>query len=162
MAAKLAYNLEIAMWKQLTLGSALVLFASGVSMPGVGSAAQEPAAADWKVPPEVAKQVNPVKPTAASQARVKKLYGFDCAMCHGTSGDGKGDLAADMKLSLKDWRDPGSLKDMTDGELNYIISKGKGKMPAGADQMKPDEIWNMVSYVRAFAGKSASAKAKEE
>jgi mono/diheme cytochrome c family protein len=161
MAAKLAYSLEIAMWKRMTLGSALVLMGSGWWVPGGGSAAQEPAAADWKVPPELAKQVNPVKPTAASQARAKKLYGFDCAMCHGTSGDGKGDLAADMKLSLKDWRDPASLKDMTDGELNYIISKGKGKMPAGADQMKPDELWNMVSYVRSFAGKSTSAKATE-
>jgi mono/diheme cytochrome c family protein len=161
MAAKLAYSLEIAMWKWMTLGSALVLLGSGLWVPGGGSAAQEPAAADWKVPPEAVKQVNPVKPTAASQARAKKLYGFDCAMCHGTSGDGKGDLAADMKLSLKDWRDPASLKDMTDGELNYIISKGKGKMPAGADQMKPDELWNMVSYVRSFAGKSTSAKATE-
>ncbi len=161
MAGKLAYSLEIAMWKQLTLGSALVLFEAGVLMPGRGNAVQEPASGEWKVPPEVAKQVNPVKPTAASQARAKKLYGFDCAMCHGTNGDGKGDLAGDMKLSLKDWRDPASLKDMTDGELNYIISKGKDKMPAGADQMKPDEIWNMVSYVRSFAGKSASAKAKE-
>ena len=161
MAGKLAYSLEIAMWKQLTLSSALVLFASSMLAPHGGSAAQEPAAADWKVPPEAAKQVNPVKPTAASQARAKKLYGFDCAMCHGTNGDGKGDLAGDMKLSLKDWRDPASLKDMADGELNYIIAKGKGKMPAGAEQMKPDEIWNMVSYVRSFAGKSASAKAKE-
>jgi mono/diheme cytochrome c family protein len=157
MAGKLACNLENAMWKQLTLSSALVLFASGVLVWN-GSAGQEPAAAEWKVPPEAAKQVNPVKPTAASQARAKKLYGFDCAMCHGTNGDGKGDLAADMKLSLKDWRDPAALKDMSDGELNYIITKGKGKMPAGADQMKPDEIWNMVSYVRSFAGKRVSAK----
>ena len=146
------------MWKQLTLRSALVLFASGLSVCGGGSAAQDPAASEWKVPPEAAKQVNPVKPTAASLAHAKKLYGFDCAMCHGTKGDGQGDLAADMKLSLKDWRDPAALKDMSDGELNYIITKGKGKMPAGADQMKPDEIWNMVSYVRSFAGKSTSAK----
>jgi len=157
MAGKLACCLENAMWKQLTLSLALVVFASGVMMWN-GNAAQDPAAAEWKVPPEAAKQVNPVKPTATSQARAKKLYGFDCAMCHGEKGDGQGDLAADMKLSLKDWRNPATLKDMSDGELNYIITKGKGKMPAGADQMKPDEIWNMVSYVRSFAGKSGSAK----
>ncbi len=149
------------MWKQMTLCSALVLFVPGVPSSPAGTSAQEPAGSEWKVPPEAAKEANPVKPTAASQARAKKLFGFDCAMCHGTNGDGKGDLAADMKLSLKDWRDPASLKDMTDGELNYIITKGKGKMPAGAEQMKPDEIWNMVSYVRSFAGKSAAAKAKE-
>jgi hypothetical protein len=27
-----------------------------------------------------------------------------CAMCHGDEGDGKGDLAVQMKLELKDWR----------------------------------------------------------
>ena len=29
-------------------------------------------------------------------------------------------------------------------------------MPAGADQMKPDEIWTMVNYVRTFADKTAT------
>jgi mono/diheme cytochrome c family protein len=149
------------MWKQLTVFSAWVLLGPGTSSPQTGGAAQEPAAGEWKIPPEAAKQVNPVKPTPASLARAKKLYGYDCAMCHGTEGDGKGDLADQMKLNLKDWRDAGSLKEMTDGELNYIIAKGKGKMPAGAEQMKPDEIWNMVSYVRSLGGKGGSAKAKE-
>lgn len=148
------------MWKQLTLVSALVLLGPGASIPQ-GASAQEPPAADTKVPPEAAKQVNPVKPTPASLAKAKKYYGFDCAMCHGTSGDGKGDLADQMKLTLKDWRDPASLKNMTDGELYYIVAKGKGKMPSGDEQMKPDEIWNMVSYIRSFAGKSAPEKEKE-
>jgi mono/diheme cytochrome c family protein len=59
---------------------------------------------------------------------------------------------------LKDWRDSSALKDLTDGELFYIISKGRGQMPPGAEQMKPDEIWTMVVYVRSFADKSAAAK----
>jgi mono/diheme cytochrome c family protein len=124
------------------------------------STAQTPApAADAKIPAEAANQVNPVKqPSAASLAHIKKLYGYDCAMCHGAKGDGQGDLADSMKLKLKDWRDSSSLKDLTDGELFYIISKGRGQMPPGAEQMKPDEIWTMVVYVRSFADKSAAAK----
>jgi mono/diheme cytochrome c family protein len=161
MAAKSADGLELTMWKQLTLFSAVVLLASGVLLPKVVTPAQEPASAEWKMPPEAANQANPVKSTAASLAKAKKLYGYDCAMCHGSNGNGKGDLADQMKLSLKDWRDPASLKEMTDGELSYIITKGKGKMPAGGEQMKPDEVWNMVNYVRSFAGKGAAAKAKE-
>jgi mono/diheme cytochrome c family protein len=161
MAAKLARGLEIAMWKQLTLVSALVLLVPGALWSQTGTAAQEPAGNEGKIPPEAARQVNQVKPTPASQAKAKKFFGYDCAMCHGTKGDGKGDLAGDMKLSLKDWRDPASLKDVTDGELNYIITKGKGKMPGGSEQMKPDEIWNMVIYVRSFAGKGASTKMRE-
>jgi hypothetical protein len=36
-------------------------------------------------------------------------------MCHGENGNGKGDLVADMELSMKDLRDPATLKDMSDG-----------------------------------------------
>ena len=61
------------------------------------------------------------------------MYGYNCAMCHGKTGDGKGDLVADMKLELLDWREASSQK-MTDGELFWIISKGKGKMPGEGDR----------------------------
>jgi mono/diheme cytochrome c family protein len=161
MAAKLACGLELTMWKQLIAFSALVFLLRGAPLLQTETAAQEPASAEGKMPPEASKQVNPVKSTPALLAKAKKLYGYDCAMCHGTNGDGKGDLADQMKLNLKDWRDPASLKEMTDGELSYIITKGKGKMPAGEEQMKPDEVWNMVNYIRTFAGKGAAAKAKE-
>jgi hypothetical protein len=58
-----------------------------------------------------------------------------------------------MKPPLKDWRDPASLKDLSDGELFYIIQKGKAQMPSEGDRAKPDDIWNMVTVVRAFAKK---------
>jgi len=112
------------------------------------------------VPPEIAKQTNPVKPTAASLALAKKTFGFDCAMCHGKDGDGQGDLAADMKLKMLDYRDPAALKDKTDGELFYIIQKGKGEMTGEGDRAKSEEIWSLVNYVRSLAKKEAPAKAK--
>jgi len=115
-----------------------------------------------KIPPEAAKEVNPVKPTPASQAQAKKTYGYDCAMCHGADGDGKGDLAVDMKLKIPDYRDPASLKDLTDGEMFYIIKNGKGDMPSEGDRAKPDEIWNLVIYIRSLAKKDSSAKPKPD
>lgn len=146
------------MWKQLSLLSTFVLLGTVVIWQQAFTSAQEPPpAADAKIPAEAAKQVNPVKATPASLAHIKKLYGYDCAMCHGKDGNGQGELADTMKLKLKDWREGASLKDMTDGELFYIISKGRGQMPPGAEQMKPDEIWTMVIYVRSFA----AGKAKE-
>jgi mono/diheme cytochrome c family protein len=119
-----------------------------------------PPAADFKIPPDAAKQANPVKPTAESLAKGKKTFGIDCAMCHGKTGDGKGDLAADMKLNLRDYRDPEALKSMTDGELYYIIKNGKGDMPAEGDRAKGDETWNLVNYVRSLAKKEGDAKDK--
>ena len=98
--------------------------------------------------------VNPVRPTAESQAHAKAIYGYDCAMCHGANGNGKGDLVEELKLTeIKDFTDPAALKGVQDGELFYAIKNGKGKMPGEGDRAKPDEIWNMVILVRSFAKK---------
>jgi mono/diheme cytochrome c family protein len=81
------------------------------------------------------------------------MYGYDCAMCHGANGSGKGDLAVEQKLSLKDFTDPAALKDMSDGELFSIIKNGKGQMTAEGDRLKTEDLWNMVILVRSFAKK---------
>ena len=103
---------------------------------------------------------NPIPLTAESLAEARKMFGYNCAMCHGKSGDGKGDLAADMKLELRDWRDPASLEKLTDGELFWIISNGKGKMPGNGERDKERMRWNYVNLVRSFAKKDAAAADK--
>jgi mono/diheme cytochrome c family protein len=106
------------------------------------------------VPPEAAQLANPVKPTPESIALGKKYYGYDCAMCHGANGDGKGDVAVDEKLKIGDFRDPATLKDKTDGELFYVLKNGHGQMPAEPIRLKQDELWNLVNYVRSLSRKS--------
>ncbi|MGA9888405.1 MAG: cytochrome c, partial [Candidatus Acidiferrales bacterium] len=66
----------------------------------------------------------------------------------------------DMNLKLADYRDPAALKEFTDGEIFYIIKNGKGQMTGEGDRAKPDEIWNMVNYVRSFAKKGAVTASK--
>ena len=106
-----------------------------------------------KIPPEDAAKVNPVKPTAESLAKGKKMYGYDCAMCHGKDGDGKGDMASDYK-NVTDFTNPDALKNRTDGELFYVTRNGKGEnMPPEGDRAKNEDIWNMVNYVRSFKKK---------
>ncbi len=130
---------------------ALLLFARSPQQPAATPAA--PPAAASSIPPEAARMVNPVKPTAESQTHAKKVYGYDCAICHGANGNGKGDVVGDLKLTLKDYTDPAALKDMSDGELFYIIKNGKGQMPGEGDRAKPDDLWNMVILVRSFSKK---------
>ncbi len=103
-------------------------------------------------PPEIRARANPVKPTPESLAKGKKMYVIDCAMCHGDKGDGKGDMASDIK-NVTDFTNPDALKNRTDGELFHIIRHGKGDMPPEGDRAKDEEIWNLVNYVRAFAKK---------
>lgn len=109
---------------------------------------EKPAAATTA---DAGKLMNPTKATPESIALGKKAYGVDCAMCHGKAGAGDGDLAVDMKLKLRDYRDPESLKSMTDGEIFTIIDKGKGQMSGEEGRMKPPQIWDVVNYVRSLA-----------
>jgi len=103
------------------------------------------------IPAEAAKQANPVKSSPESIARAKKWWTIDCTMCHGKEGDGKGDVAAEMKLKIADFTDPNTLKDRTDGEIFYIIKNGHEQMPPEGDRVKPEENWDLVNYVRSLA-----------
>ena len=111
------------------------------------------AAADDKIPAADAARVNPVKSSAEGLAEARKVFGYDCDMCHGAKGDGKGDVVESMKLTLHDWRDPATLASLTDGEIFYIITKGKGKMMAEGDRVPEKLRWNLVNLVRAMAAK---------
>ena len=110
--------------------------------------------------PAGADRKNPVTPTPENLASARKMFGYDCAMCHGTAGDGKGDMVESMKLTMKDWREPTALKTISDGEMFEIIAKGKGKMTGEGDRLPANQVWGMVNYVRSLAKKgNASAPA---
>jgi mono/diheme cytochrome c family protein len=144
---------------------AVLLAAAGIGFaqqsndkPKEGQAAEAPPA---PVPADAATKKNPVKPTSEGLAEARKLYGYHCAMCHGKDGDGKGDLATDMKLELKDWRNASTISNFSDGELFYIITNGRGKMVGGeGDRTKEEVRWNLVNLVRSFGQKSAQEAAK--
>lgn len=145
-----------------TLLNVCLLFLLG--LPAVGQQGQtspKPApAAPYTIPPDAVTQANPTKPTPESLAEGKKWYGYDCAMCHGRSGDGKGDVATDMKLKIADFTDPATLKQRTDGELFYIIKNGKGDMPPEGNRLKSDGLWNLVNYVRSLPKKEPPPQSK--
>ena len=131
----------------------LVLLCGVLAAAAQGSQSHLQPAPSAPVPADAARQVNPVKPTPDSIAQGKKYYGYDCAMCHGENGDGKGEVAVEEKLKLKDYRDPAALQNMTDGELFYIIKNGRGQMPPEGDRVKPPELWNLVNYIRSLSKK---------
>src|SRR5438270_13489480 len=122
--------------------------------------AQQPAGtpvAAANVPADAAQMANPVKATPEALARGKKIYGYDCAMCHGATGDGKGDLVADMKLSLKDYTDPTALKDLSDSQIYSIIKDGKCKMTGKCYNAKQDVILALWYVLRSFSMKNSTS-----
>jgi mono/diheme cytochrome c family protein len=133
------------MFKSMLSAFAIMLF--GITAWSIsGPVPQEKASSPASV------QVNPVKPTAQSQARARQIYTVDCAMCHGANGNGKTGLAADMNLTLGDWSDPKTLAGRTDQDLFTIIRDGKDKMPSEPEgRAKDSEVWNLILYIRAMA-----------
>ena len=129
---------------------ALLLLLPTIALHQQAADAPKPAV-DSPIPAADAAKVNPVKATPVSLARARKVYGYDCAMCHGATGNGKGDLAAGT--NLKDYTDPAALHDFTDGQLFYIIQNGRGQMQGEVGRQTDPEIWNMVILVRSFSHK---------
>ena len=116
--------------------------------------ATTPAAASPATAP--VKKENPVKSSPEVLAAAKKVFGYDCAMCHGESGNGKGDLVESMSLKMKDWHDPAVLSGISDGDIYDLIVKGKDKMVGEGDRLAPAKVWGLVHYVRTFQKKSAT------
>lgn len=148
------------MLKSLLTASLMLLVAFAASAQQGQTTPQAAPVAPYVIPPEAVHQANPVKATPESLAEGKKWYGYDCAMCHGKDGDGKGGVGADMKLKVSDFTNPATLKERTDGELYYVIKTGKGDMPPEGKRMKPEELWNLVNYVRSLAKPTAAPENK--
>jgi mono/diheme cytochrome c family protein len=113
---------------------------------------------EYKITPEDVARKNPVKSSPEGLAEARKVFGYDCAMCHGDNGDGKGEVVESMKLTMHDWRDPATLEGKTDGELFFIITKGKGKMMGEGDRQAEKLRWNLVNLVRSLAAKGGTQK----
>ncbi|MGC2529613.1 MAG: cytochrome c [Candidatus Acidiferrum sp.] len=73
------------------------------------------------------------------------LFKAKCAACHGA--DGKGDTGMGKMYKI---RDLGSadVQKQSDAELTTIISDGKNKMPGYSKSLKPDEIKELVGFIR--------------
>ena len=84
-------------------------------------------------------------PFAQAQSGGAAVYKTKCAGCHGA--DGKGATAVGKANNI---RDLGSadVQGQSDDALAGIIGNGKGKMPAYGKSLKPDQIKDLVAYIR--------------
>jgi mono/diheme cytochrome c family protein len=82
---------------------------------------------------------------AQGQGGGEALYKSKCAGCHGP--DGKGQTAVGKADNI---RDLGSaeVQGQSDDAIAGIIGNGKGKMPAYGKSLKPDQIKDLVAYIR--------------
>ena len=83
------------------------------------------------------------------------LYKRQCVMCHGATGVGDGPAAKSLKGKLPSLMDKAVMAKLTDAQIHEAIAAGKkttvGNMPALGKRLKPEEITDVVHYVRTLA-----------
>ena len=77
-----------------------------------------------------------------------------CMKCHGA--DGRGQTKVGKKLGLKDYTDAKVQAEMNDEHMTKVIAEGvmgksgKEQMKAYAPDLTPDEVKDLVAYIRKF------------
>lgn len=86
-----------------------------------------------------------------SQSGGESVFKAKCVACHGADGKGKTAIGKANKMN-----DLGSadVQKQSDADLTAIIANGKSKMPAYAKSLKPDQIKDLVTYIRSFGKKA--------
>jgi len=111
------------------------------------------AGSDWRAPPAAANRPNPVAGNANATALGAKLYAANCLTCHGPTGHGDGPGAAALEKKPADLaariRETGE----KDGELFWKISEGRAPMITWKGALSETQRWELVNYIRTFAGK---------
>lgn len=86
----------------------------------------------------------------AAQDNAASLFKSKCVMCHGE--DGSGNTSSGKALKAKDLRSA-ETQSKSEAELTEVITKGRNKMPAFGQTLRPDQIQQLVAYVRHMAKK---------
>lgn len=79
---------------------------------------------------------------------VKKIYASDCRECHGQNGEGGPVKLKDgSKLKVPSLREGHALRH-TDTEFVKQINKGGDGMPAFADKLTPEQVNELIKFIR--------------
>jgi mono/diheme cytochrome c family protein len=93
---------------------------------------------------------NSVAADARSLDNGRKLYQINCAVCHGTTGQGNGAAVRYGMAGIALVND--RVRAMSDGYIWGMIRNGRGLMPA-YNRIEELERWDVVNYVRGLQGR---------
>ena len=88
--------------------------------------------------------------------RGEQRYNIHCAVCHGTSGNGKGVTSKYGILTAFNLQQPGALDPANaaafraDGAIFDVITNGKGLMGGYGGNITVRDRWAIVAYIRAL------------
>jgi len=87
---------------------------------------------------------SPLDPSKVDSEKGKELYDIYCAICHGTKGDGQGNLVKREKiLGIPNYAD----REITEGSIYHTIYYGRNAMGSHANFLNEEERWQVTAYV---------------
>jgi mono/diheme cytochrome c family protein len=91
---------------------------------------------------------NPLVRTKMNVERGQKIFNTYCIVCHGPKGNGEGFVVPPYP------HPPSLLSDKVvrwpDGSIFNVISRGQNLMPSYATQIRAEDRWAVIHYVRAL------------
>lgn len=105
---------------------------------------------DYDIPADAADVSNPIPADEASVTRGEEIYMGTCVDCHGEGGRGDGPAAVRQNPKPADFNAE-FVKNLTDGELFYIITNGvEGTGMMSWAVYDEDKRWHLVNYIRSL------------
>lgn len=96
---------------------------------------------------------NPLELTHQVLETGEQLYTSYCASCHGESGHGNGPAASSLDTNPANIAAFSRMPMANDAYLYWTIAEGgapvDSAMPAFKDSLEEEEIWSLISYLRA-------------
>ena len=95
----------------------------------------------------------PTSPAPAASASVDEFptaranYAKNCEPCHGPNAEGGLVKVDNKRIKVPSLKAEHAIKH-TDEQITKMITNGEEEMPAFKDKMKPEEIAEMVRYIR--------------
>jgi mono/diheme cytochrome c family protein len=107
---------------------------------------------------------NPLPALNADQMKeAERLYLINCGICHGTKLDGNGPLYnggnGPYPAAPRNLVNDAHVLSMSDGQLMYSITYGKGSMGPYGPQLTTSQRWMIIHYMKEKQGRGAGGGA---
>ena len=107
-----------------------------------------------RAPGKFRKMTNPLEASKANVEAGKTLFHetampLACTQCHGDTGDGNGPMGAALNPHPRNFTCGETMKDISDGQMFWIIQNGSPGTGMMAFAGMPDnQIWQVIHYIR--------------
>lgn len=107
-----------------------------------------------RAPGKFRNMTNPLPDNAANVKAGETLYQqtaqpLACFNCHGAKGDGQGPMGAALNPPPRNFTCGETMKDISDGQMFWIIKNGsKGTGMMAFSNMPDNQIWQVIHYIR--------------